>query len=114
MSEQQSRAEQLGRKRVYWKQQIESWKSSGMTQVAFCQEHDLKPNQFTYWKKRFIQTETGIKFVPIKFRHRSPSDSGMDSPSLRLIVDQDLQIEVRENFDPQLLRKVIAVIRTLP
>jgi hypothetical protein len=114
MSEQQSKAEQLERKRVYWERQIKSWQSSGMTQVAFCKEHDLKPHQFTYWKKRFVQIETGIRFVPIKFHHRSTSVSDMDSPSLRLIVNRDLQIEVRQNFDPQLLRKVIAAIRTLP
>ncbi len=114
MPEQQSKAEQLEQKRIYWKQQIENWQSSGVTQSAFCQKHDLKPHQFTYWKKRFVQAETGIRFVPIKFRHPASLSSGVSSTSLRLIVGNDLQIEIQHNFDPQLLRKIIAAIRTLP
>jgi hypothetical protein len=114
MPEQQSKSEQLERKRAYWKQQIENWRSSGMPQLAFCQEHDLKPHQFTYWKKRFVQTETGITFVPVRIRHQIHTSSAAATPSLRLIVDGDLQIEIRHDFDPQLLCKVIAAIRTLP
>jgi transposase len=114
MSEQQSRSEQLERKRTYWKRHIESWRRSGMSQLAFCQEHDLKAHQFTYWKKRFVQTETGITFVPVKIHHQIHTSSAAATPSLRLIVDRDLQIEIQHDFDPQLLCKVIAAIRTLP
>ena len=114
MSEQKSRVEELERKRAYWKRQIESWRSSGKTQLAFCQEHELKFHQFTYWKKRFVQTEAGITFVPIKFRQPIPTSSSLASHSLRLIVDRNLQIEIGSDFDPQLLRKVISVIRALP
>ena len=114
MSEQPTRAEQLEQKRAYWKHQIESWRSSGKTQLAFCQEHELKFHQFTYWKKRFVQTEAGITFVPIKFRHPKSPSTGVDSHSLRLILDRDLQLEIGSDFDPQLLRKVISVIRALP
>lgn len=114
MSEQLLRAEQLEQKRASWKRQIENWQSSGMTQLAFCQKQDLKPHQFTYWKKRFVQTETGITFVPVKIHRQLPTSSAVAAPSIRLIVDKNLQIEIRQDFDPQLLRKVIDAIRMLP
>ena len=56
MSEQLSRQELLEQKRSHWKQHIERWRSSRMTQKAYCQQHDLGYHKFTYWKKRFVQT----------------------------------------------------------
>lgn len=114
MSEQQSRADQLGRKRVYWKRQIESWRSSGLTQTAYCHQHELKAHQFTYWKKRFVQTDNGITFVPVKIHGSLRSAAGMRSSSLLLTVGRDLQIEIKSDFDHELLRRLIATLRSLP
>lgn len=114
MSEQPSRAEQLEQNRTYWKQHIESWRSSGLTQTSYCHQHELKAHQFTYWKKRFVQTDNGITFVPVKIRGSLSSACGINSSSLLLIVDRDLQIEIRPDFDPALLRRLIAALRCLP
>ena len=114
MSEQQSRAEQLERKRAYWKRHIESWRSSGLTQTAYCHQHELKAHQFTYWKKRFVQTDIGIAFVPVKIHGTLRPATGMRSSSFRLTVGRDLQIEIRPDFDHELLHRLIATLRTLP
>jgi hypothetical protein len=114
MSEQLSRQELLEQKRSCWKQHIEGWRSSGMTQTAYCQQHELSGHQFTYWKKRFVQTETGIRFVPIKIRRSLPLPGAMESSPLRVTVNGDLQIEIGHDFDPQLLRRLIATLRSLP
>jgi len=114
MLEQKSRAELLDQKRACWKQHIESWRSSGMTQTAYCRQHELQNHQFAYWKKRFVPTDTGVTFVPVKVRGCLPPSPGINFPSLRLIVDRDLQIEIRPDFDPGLLRRLIATLRSLP
>ena len=114
MSEQLSRAELLEQKRSYWKQHIESWQSSGSTQTAYCIQHELKNHQFSYWKKRFVQTDTGITFVPVKIRGDKPALPDRYSHSLRLIVNGDLQIEIKPDFDPGLLRRLITTLRSLP
>ena len=114
MSEQPSRAEQIKQKRSFWKQQIEGWRSSGLTQKAYCRQHELKEHQFVYWKKRFVQTETGITFVPVKVRRCVQSSPDRCSPdTLRVIVGGDLQIEVGSDFDSQLLRRLITTLRSL-
>ena len=46
--EQLSRAEQLEQKRIYWKQHIDSWQETGLTQVEYCRQHDLKHHQLVY------------------------------------------------------------------
>ncbi len=114
MSEQPSRTAQLEQKRTCWKQHIESWRSSGLTQTAYCQQHGLKPHQFAYWKKRFVQTDNGITFVPVKINGSLRPAAGIRSGSLRLIVNPDLQIEIRPDFDPALLRRLIVTLRSLP
>jgi hypothetical protein len=46
--EQLSRAEQLEQKRTYWKQQIDSWQQTGLSQTEYCRRHDLKHHQLVY------------------------------------------------------------------
>ena len=110
----QTRSEELEQKRVYWKQHIERWRSSSQTQRDYCREHRLRPHQFTYWKKRFVQTDTGITFVPLKIRRSVQSGSGMRPASeLRINVGRDLQIEIGPDFDAHLLRRLMTTLRTV-
>lgn len=110
----QTRSAELEQKRIFWKQHIESWRSSGQTQTNYCCQHELRPHQFTYWKKRFVQTDNGITFVPLKIRRSVQSASGMCSPTtLRINVGRDLQIEIGPDFDSQLLRRLITTLRAV-
>ena len=111
MSEQLSRAELSEQSRTYWKQHIETWRSSGLTQTEYCRQHELKDYKFTYWKKRLIPADTTITFVPLKIHGHLPPGQG--SASLRLVMDKDLAIEIRPDFDPRLLRRLIATLRSL-
>ena len=110
----QSRSEKLDKKRSFWKQHIEDWRSSGLTQIAYCHQHELRPHQFTYWKKRFVQTDTGITFVPLKIRRSvqtAPDPCSLST--LRLTVGRDLQIEIGADFDSQLLHRLITTLRAV-
>ena len=35
-----------------WQQHLQSWRDSGLSQSAWCRQHDIKPNQFWYWRKK--------------------------------------------------------------
>jgi hypothetical protein len=35
----------------YWDEHLQQWKNSDMTQIAYCREHVLCPNKFSYYKK---------------------------------------------------------------
>ena len=50
--EQLSRAEQLEQKRIYWKQHIESWQETGLSQTEYCRRHKLKHHQLVYCRKK--------------------------------------------------------------
>jgi hypothetical protein len=111
MSEQLSRDELSEQGHTYWKQHIENWRTSGLTQADYCRQHELKNYRFTYWKKRFVPADTGITFIPLKIRGNLPA--APSSSSLRLIMDKDLAIEIQPDFDPRLLRRLIATLRSL-
>ncbi|WBA82949.1 hypothetical protein [Endozoicomonas sp. GU-1] len=38
--------------REKWQQRVQSWRDSGLSQSTWCKQHDLRPNQFWYWRKR--------------------------------------------------------------
>ena len=111
--EQISRAEQLEQKRTYWKQHIDSWQETGLTQAEYCRRHNLKHYQLVYWKKRFLKIETGVSFVPVKLDDFLELPTQSDCTALCLVINNDLEIEIRAGFDPQLLRQLIFTLRGL-
>jgi hypothetical protein len=111
--EQISRAEQLEQKRVYWKQHIDSWQQTGLTQREYCRRHNLKHHQLVYWKKRFLKTEADVSFVPLKLADLLDIPSGPEHASLTLVIDNQFKIEIRAGFDAQLLRQLIFTLQGL-
>ena len=111
--EELSRAEQLEQKRSYWKQHIESWQETGLTQTEYCRRHNLKHHQLVYWKKRFSKSEAGVSFVPIKLDDLLDIPSQFDTTALCLVINNQFKIEIRHGFDAQLLRQLIFALRGL-
>ena len=56
--------------RSFWKQHVQTWEESGITQAAYCKAHELQIKRFGYWKRKFIGTESqssqSSHFVQIK------------------------------------------------
>jgi hypothetical protein len=112
--EQISRSEQLEQKRTYWKQHIESWQGTGLTQTEYCRRHNLKHHQLVYWKKRFLKTETSVSFVPLKLEDLLDIPNQPDRSALCLVVNNHFKIEIRHGFDAPLLRQLIFALQGLP
>jgi hypothetical protein len=109
-----SRAEELEQKRNYWKQHIDSWQETGLTQAEYCRRHNLRHHQLVYWKKRFSHTETGVSFVPLKLENLWDAPAPPDRASLCLVINTHFKVEIRAGFDAQLLRQLIFALRGLP
>ena len=108
-----SRADQIEEKRRFWKQQIEHWKESGLTQTEFCRLHNLKIHQLTYWKKRFHSKQEQVSLVELQW---SPALQPTLSPSgspLRLILSDQYRIDIDRGFDPLTLQQVVLSLRQL-
>ena len=108
-----SSAEQLEQKRSYWKQHIDNWQQTSLTQVEYCRQHNLKHHQLVYWKKRFLKTETNVSFVPLKLEDLLEIPARQDQAALTLVINNQFKIEIRAGFDAQLLRQLIFALRGL-
>jgi hypothetical protein len=111
--EQLSRAEELEQKRRYWKNQIEQWQQTGLTQAEYCRRNNLKHHQLVYWKKRYLKTQTEVSFAAVQIEDLLDIPASTDQASIAVVIDTQLKVEVTEGFDPQLLRQVIAALRGL-
>jgi len=109
----QSRAQQLEQKRSYWKQHIDSWQETGLTQSEYCRRNNLKHHQLVYWKKRILKTETDVSFVSLEFEDLLDIPAPAKRASLSVVINNHLKIEIRAGFDAQLLRQLIFALRGL-
>lgn len=44
-------------RRIYWRKLLKSFERSGLTQKQFAEQHGVKPNTFSKWKRNFEKTE---------------------------------------------------------
>ncbi len=70
----------------HWAQHIETWRSSDLSQNAYCRERHLKPHQFSYWKRKLalLNTEhtskpssTTTAFIPLTMADTSATTNGL-------------------------------------
>ncbi len=111
--EQLSRAEQLERKRTYWKHHIESWRETGLSQTEYCRQNNLKHHQLVYWKKRFLKIKTDVSFVALKFEDLLDRPAPPERASLSVVINNHFKIEIKAGFDAPLLRQLIFALRGL-
>lgn len=54
-------------RRAVWLGHVQAWHDSGLTQVAYCRQHDLKPKALAYWIRRSRQASSGstLTLVPL-------------------------------------------------
>jgi len=66
--------ETMHARRQAWAQHVQAWRDSGLTQGAYCQQHELKPKALAYWIRRSKQPATPLTLVPLALQ--GPSAGG--------------------------------------
>jgi len=55
-------------KAAFWQKHFSDWQQSGVSQKAYCAEHDLKIATFGYWRRR-LATPMSKKLIPVTVHH---------------------------------------------
>jgi hypothetical protein len=105
-----SRQEEVAEKRRYWKEHLDSWQVSGLTQVEYCRKNDLSRFRFQYWKRRFQPSASLPSFIELPL---SAVVGQKPYQALRLVVGNHYQIAVERDFDPMALKQLIGVLDRL-
>jgi len=89
-------------KHLFWKQQLDNWRSSGMSQKAYCAQQSLKTSFFSYWVKQ-LRTENApsSKLIPITIPKEVVSVSLTAS-----VIQLDVSVDVLEQVLPVLCRNL--------
>ncbi len=52
----------------YWQTQVEGWRQSGLSQIAYCEQHGLNIKSFRRWRtklQRAATTAASLTLVPV-------------------------------------------------
>ena len=95
--------------RQHWFDRIETWKQSGLTQKAFCEQQQLGLGSFQRWRGIFMRVEepeasSSVSFLPVNVTVDKAS-------GLALLIDDHLRIEIPAGFDPVTLKQVVQTLR---
>ena len=82
-----------------WQQHINLWRASGLSQVAFCKQHNLAMHNLQYWRKRLSSSAESVAakpkaLIPITVTSSSPA---------RLRLGAQVMIELPTEALPDLL-----------
>ena len=95
--------------RQRWSERIQHFKRSGLTQKTFCGQHQLGLGSFQRWRRIFTtegkpEESSAVTFLPVNV-------TTLKAPSLTLLVDDSLRIEIPIGFDPATLKQVVQTLR---
>jgi len=99
--------------RQRWRERIDTWEESNLSQKAYCEVHHLSFGSFRRWRRLFkaeaaqagVTPSEPVHFLPVKVTEPACTN-------LTLHFQDDLRIEVATGFNTQLLRQVIQVLRS--
>ena len=117
-------AAQSGR-REFWQAHVEAWRESGLTQRAYCREHELSEMQLSHWKHRLQKTRrragSTSRLVPVRVLGEStPRSTEVDGHNARvghrggdltLVFSNGWRLEIGEGFNLDTLSRVLEAVR---
>ena len=102
----QTRAERNRGKQESWKSHVEAWRTSGLSQVDYCRQHDLSRHRFTYWKCKLDKKIAPVTFIPISGDSVRSQRRYNNQTPIKLNIGS-FQIEIGDGFSPETLSALI-------
>ena len=98
---------------------IIQWQGSGLSQRAYCQEHNIKVHKFSYYKKKLwsdVKTDVTSQLIPVQI------SADLSTPPLTLADEINtvqlshsngfsLQVDSRTNLAP--LKPLLELVRSV-
>jgi len=94
-------------KQGFWKEHSESWKTSGLTQQAYCEQEGISYRSFIYQHNRLASKS---KKASLKFIEAKPESVAISQAAgLQLMLPNGIRIGVGADINPVLLQTVLSV-----
>lgn len=99
----------MGAKADFWRGHLAEWRSSGLTQAAYCRQHSLSVPSFGYWR-RTLETRsatTSAALLPIVIGEASGEDD-----TIEVYLPNGLRAQVPTSMMPSRWVALIRALRT--
>ena len=92
----------------YWREHLESWKNSGLTQKVYCEQAGISYASFVYQYTRITRKaeKTSVKFIEKKIPEQKQANN---IPRLQLMLPNGILIGIEGALDMSLLETVLRV-----
>ena len=104
-------------KKSYWRKHNDNWEKSDLTQQEYCTLHQLRDNQFGYWRHKFSQQSkrSAIDKTPPQFiqlsveaNNSASSDRYASNEAALTVQFNQLHLVFTQQSDPLWLTEVIS------
>ncbi len=102
-------------KAAFWREHIAKWRTSGLSQAAYCREVGVSYKSFGYWKRRLEQDlpSSSPSVVAIELSEIfGPSLAPTHTP-LRLCLADRFTVEISGDFCSPVLEKLVRTLEGL-
>jgi hypothetical protein len=91
-----------------WRELIQSWQASELTQKQFCAQYSIAYSAFHYWFKKFRKTlpEVNPGFAPVKMAASKSSGNG-GQVLIELVLPDGKRVNFFQGIDVQFLRDLL-------
>lgn len=72
-------------KTAFWQKHFADWPQSGLSQKAYCAQHNLKLATFGYWRRR-LATPTNKKLIPVTVHRPAEATIILTAGGMRMEV----------------------------
>ena len=92
----------------FWREHIMTWQSSGLTRLAYCQEHALNYRSFVYQSRR-INRETKKTLIHFSEANLVKKTEASQAASLQLILPNGIRVGIGQIIEASLLETVLSI-----
>ena len=102
------------------KSHISRWKSSGLTQLAYCNQHDIKPHVFSYYKGKLSQggsdsERVSNSLIPVDLLSSNAplTKQAMGSDLITISHSNGFSIEIERSSELSSLKPLLDLLRSI-
>ncbi|CAC9539377.1 hypothetical protein [uncultured Gammaproteobacteria bacterium] len=102
------------------KSHLSRWESSGLTQIAYCREHDIKPHIFSYYKAKVSYGEkeaegSSSRLIPVDLLSSSNSltKQMIDSDLIKLSHSNGFSLDVKLSSEMSSLKPLLDLVKSI-
>ena len=90
---------------IDWTNIIKQWKTSGLSQVAYCEANKINYNQFVYQNAKLSVRTKAMKLLPVKVTQYEPASTAQNNFVLH--YSSGLKLYIPVNAHPEAIKALI-------